>query len=250
MLKENKHEKPVVWDKLYSKSDISDIVKSAEYGLSNTKIIENYYSWLKILIRNKIKFKRSLEVGSGTGSYSLILKKLGIVEEVYLLDYSKESLKIAKNNFKRLGVEGKFIQGNAMKLPFKDNFFDLTISGGLLEHFSKENALKIFQEKVRVSKYLLTQVPINTPSYWFMRAIVSIIHRGWPFGYEKPMSVKTLENMYIHTGIKIIDKEYHDILTSTKFWLGHKLGKKWNFHKNILNRLFVNEIAILGLKTN
>jgi ubiquinone/menaquinone biosynthesis C-methylase UbiE len=249
-MNKNKHEKPIIWDKLYSKSDLKDIVKSAEYGLVNPEIIENYYSWLKILIRNKMKFKRSLEVGSGTGSYSLILKKLGIVEEVYLLDYSKESLKIAEQNFRKNKVKAHFIQGNAMDVTFPDNFFDLTLSGGLLEHFSKEDALKIMKEKVRVSKYILTQVPISTPAYWLLRSAITLKNFGWPFGYEKPLQQNELLELYSKLNLKIIDKEYHDILTSAKFWLGHRLNKKFNFKKNFLNKLFINELAILGKKIN
>lgn len=248
MVTKNFHKKPVVWDKVYSSTNKNEVIDALDYGFKNPEIFKVYYSWLEVLIRNKIKFKRSLEVGSGTGSYSLILKKLGIVEEVYLLDYSKESLKIAEENFRRYGEKGHFILGDAFKLPFKDNFFDLTISGGLLEHFSEEDAVKILQEKRRVSKYILSQVPINTLAYWILRMIVTVRKLGWPFGYEKPMNRKQLERIYAQTGIKVIDEQYHDILTSIKFWIDHRIKKKLNFKKNKINKLFANEIAILGRK--
>jgi ubiquinone/menaquinone biosynthesis C-methylase UbiE len=125
------------WNKLYENSKLKDIENRINLGLKDKKNLVIYYPWLNLIIKNRLKFKRSLEVGSGTGSYSLILKKLGLVEEVYLFDWSEESLKLAKKLFEHYGEKAHFIQGDAKNLPFKDNFFDLTLSGGLLEHFSR-----------------------------------------------------------------------------------------------------------------
>jgi len=246
----NKHEKPTIWNKLYSNTNKTAIMESLNYGFKNPKIFEGYYCWFHLLRKSKLKIRRSLEVGSGTGSYSLILKKLGIVDEVYLLDYSKESLKIAEDNFKKYGIRGKFILGNALDLPFKDNYFDIAISGGLLEHFSEKDALKILSEKARVSRYTLTQVPINTLAYWLMRSIVTLIKGGWPFGYEKPMNVTKLQKMHKRLNLKIIGEEYHDLISLFKFLIGRKTGYNFNFKKNFLNRIFANEIAIIANKTH
>lgn len=245
----NRHKKPTIWNEIYSKTDRESIQKSLKYGLKNKETFQKYYAWLDILIQNKIKIKKSLEVGSGTGGYSFILKKLGIVNEVYLLDYSKESLKIAKESFKKNNLKGNFIEGNAFNLPFKNKEFDLVLSGGLLEHFGEENMIKILKEQKRVSKYILTQVPVNNVPYWIMRIIITLIKRGWPFGFEKPISIKKNLKLYKRLGIKIIDVNYHDILTSIKYNYGSKKNLDLNFEKSFLNKIFRNEIAILG-KTN
>jgi len=57
---------------------------------------------------------------------------------------------VAEANFKKENVRGRFVVGNAEKLPFTDNSFDLVASFGLLEHF-KDPSIAI-NEMVRVTK--------------------------------------------------------------------------------------------------
>ncbi len=242
--------KKETWNELYSNSEFKEFIKKIDYGLEKPERLYEYYPWLKLLKDNKIKIKKSLEIGAGSGSYSLILKKLGLVEEVYLLDWSEESLNISKKLFKKYGVEGNFIKGDVRNLPFKDKEFDLILSGGLLEHFENEDILKILKEKKRVSKYILTQVPVSNIPYWTMRVIITIIKKGWPFGFEKPVSVSKNIKMHNERGIKIIDKSYHDILTAIKYNYGAKKNLNLNFKKSFFNEIFRNEIAILGKSNN
>ena len=238
-----------VWNKLYSETEFNDVLKRLDYGLKAPEKLFAYYPWLELLRKNKLKFGRSLEIGAGTGSYSLVLKKLGMVKEVYLLDYSEEALKIAKKAFKKHNVKGHFILGNALNLPFKDKFFDLTISGGLLEHFNEKEQLKIISEEKRVSKYVLNQVPISTLGYWALRLAITLIKGKWPFGYEKPMSKKILKRLYENEGIEIIGEGYHDVLTAVKFSMASKKNADFNFKKKFINKILMNEIAILGKVT-
>ena len=64
-----------------------------------------------------------LDVGSGSGDIAaeLINQKLSI--EMYLLDLNKSMLNQGKKKFKKY-KNFRFINGNAEKLNFKDNFFD------------------------------------------------------------------------------------------------------------------------------
>jgi len=238
--------KKETWNKLYSNTEFDEIVRRIDYGLEKPERLYGYYTWLNILKKNGLKFKKSLEIGSGTGSYSLILKKLGIVDEVYLLDWSEESLDMAKKLFKKYNLKGNFIKGDVRKLPFKEKEFDLVLSGGLLEHFSEEDTLKILIEEKRVSKYILTQIPVNNLSYWVIRIIITIFRKGWPFGFEKPVSINKNLEMQEKAGIKILNKNFHDTFTALKYNYGSKKNINFNFEKNFLNKLCRNEIAILG----
>ncbi len=235
------------WEDLYSKTDFEHMVKRIDYSLKIKKDIFQYYPWLDILRRNNLKIDTCLEVGSGTGAYSLILKKLGFTKKVYLLDWSDESLNMAKKLFKKYNEKAIFVCGDALNLPFKDKSFNLTISGGLIEHFNNLNMQRIIEEKKRVSNYVLTQAPISTPPYWIMRTLITIAKQGWPFGYEKPLTRSKLEDIYIKAGLKILDEDYHDVLTAVKFTYGVKKGKKLNFKKNWLNKCLKNEMVLLGL---
>ncbi len=174
------------------------------------------------------------------------MKKLGFAKKVYLLDWSEESIKLTKALFKKYKENGNFIVGDTKNLPFKDKTFDLVFSGGLLEHFKENDTLRILSEQKRVSKYILTQVPISTPAYWIFRILITLIKFGWPFGYEKPMNKEKLMEMYKKQNIEIIDDDYHDLLTAIKFNIGARENKNFNFRKNFLNWLAINELAVLG----
>lgn len=88
------------------------------------------------------------EVGCGSARLSCFLSDYGY--DVVGLDYSKNALKVAKNNFILTNNEGHFICGDAENLPFKDDSFDVVMSTGLLEHF--KNPQPIIDEMVRALK--------------------------------------------------------------------------------------------------
>ncbi|MBU0574443.1 MAG: methyltransferase domain-containing protein [Candidatus Margulisbacteria bacterium] len=89
---------------------------------------------------------RVLEIGCGTGHFSAYFEELGA--QVTGLDTSPEMLKLAKNLPGDLKID--FTRGDAYRLPFADNSFDLVAMITTLEFFSSpKRALK---EAFRVSK--------------------------------------------------------------------------------------------------
>lgn len=72
--------------------------------------------------RNKIKV---LDIGCGGGNNAKFLAENGF--DVYGIDGSETAIKICKKRFKEWNLKGNFIQGDFLKLPYKDNFFDLII---------------------------------------------------------------------------------------------------------------------------
>lgn len=91
-----------------------------------------------------------LEVGCGRGSISSFFAENGY--QVSLLDISASIIKDAQKIFENNGhaEKAEFIVGDANKLPYPDNVFDVTISIGLLEHF--DNVDKVISEQIRVLK--------------------------------------------------------------------------------------------------
>ena len=90
--------------------------------------------------------KRCLEVGCGRGTLSTYFSDAEF--ECTLLDYSEKALNLAQEIFKRNQLNALFKVGDANKLPFKDNSFDIVFSIGLLEHF--ENINLPIKEQIRV----------------------------------------------------------------------------------------------------
>ncbi|WP_339061126.1 class I SAM-dependent methyltransferase [Tepidibacillus marianensis] len=93
--------------------------------------------------------EKVLDMGSGTGTYSLWLARLGL--DVTAFDQSIEMLKVAHSKAQRQGGKPiQFVQGNAEKIPFEENTFDLVVSVTAVEFMDEPvNAL---QEAVRVLK--------------------------------------------------------------------------------------------------
>jgi demethylmenaquinone methyltransferase/2-methoxy-6-polyprenyl-1,4-benzoquinol methylase len=85
-----------------------------------------------------------LDIAAGTGSSSRPLVDKGA--EVTALDFSQGMIEKGRKQNKNI----KFVQGDALKLPFEENSFDVTtISFGLRNTSSTEIALK---EALRVTK--------------------------------------------------------------------------------------------------
>jgi ubiquinone/menaquinone biosynthesis C-methylase UbiE len=79
---------------------------------------------------------RVLEVAPGPGYFSVALAKLGNFE-ITGLDVSKTFVEIARNNASEAGVSVDFQQGNASRMPFANERFDLILCRAAFKNFSE-----------------------------------------------------------------------------------------------------------------
>lgn len=96
---------------------------------------------------------KALDYGCGIGRQTLLLKEFGI--DAWGVDISQEALSIAKQSAKKLKypeLAEKFLVIEGDSLSFSDNFFDLTISDGVLDSMPFELARKIVKDISRVTK--------------------------------------------------------------------------------------------------
>ncbi|MEX0932611.1 MAG: class I SAM-dependent methyltransferase [Candidatus Pacearchaeota archaeon] len=103
------------------------------------------------LKQDKIKI---LDVACGTGRMLLEVFSIGKEIEYAGLDTSKEMISILKKRAEKLGIKKKvkIKIGDATKMPFKDNSFDVVYSFHLLWHLPEEDQEKIIKEMLRVCK--------------------------------------------------------------------------------------------------
>lgn len=112
------------------------------------------------------KQKRILEVGAGTGRYSVALAKEGY--SVVALELIERNLSILKS--KLTGDEQlQALQGNALDLSrFADDSFDLTLVLGPMYHlYTKDEKLRALSEAVRVTKtggFIMVAYCMNEPT--------------------------------------------------------------------------------------
>jgi ubiquinone/menaquinone biosynthesis C-methylase UbiE len=128
---------------------------------------QNHWRVFKSVMGN-ISGGRALEVGCGRGSMGAFFADAGFQTD--LLDTSAEALHIAHTNFDADKLDGSYICGNALSLPYPDKTFDVVLSIGLFEHF--ESIREPLAEQLRVIK----------PGGVFLGYIVP----------ERPVSVQTL----------------------------------------------------------
>jgi ubiquinone/menaquinone biosynthesis C-methylase UbiE len=79
-------------------------------------------------------YERSLEIGAGTGYFSLNLLNAGVVEHATCTDISPGMLETLEANARKLGREVETAACDAAELPFPDASFDLVLGHAVLHH--------------------------------------------------------------------------------------------------------------------
>lgn len=118
----------------------------------------------KVLGRDALAagFEHSLEIGSGTGYFSLNLLQAGAIRSATCTDISPGMLATLRGNAERLGLEVKTVATGAEELPFDDASFDLVLGHAILHHIP--DLAKAFTEFHRVLKPGGTVVFAGEPS--------------------------------------------------------------------------------------
>ncbi|WP_249012410.1 class I SAM-dependent methyltransferase [Conexibacter sp. DBS9H8] len=80
-------------------------------------------------------FGRALEIGAGTGYFSLNLKQAGVIDELVCTDISPGMVEVLNANAGRLGLGAvSATRADAESLPFADASFDLVLGHAVLHH--------------------------------------------------------------------------------------------------------------------
>jgi SAM-dependent methyltransferase len=79
-------------------------------------------------------FGRGLEIGAGTGYFSLNLLQAGVVREAVCTDISPGMLRVLEANARTLGLQVETRACDAEDLPFGDAAFDLVLGHAVLHH--------------------------------------------------------------------------------------------------------------------
>ena len=95
-------------------------------------------------------FGDGLEIGSGTGYFSLNLMQLGVVERLTATDISPGMLERLSTTAAELGLEVETVVTEAEALPFEDESFDIVFGHAVLHHVPDvERAFAEFRRVLR-----------------------------------------------------------------------------------------------------
>jgi ubiquinone/menaquinone biosynthesis C-methylase UbiE len=95
-------------------------------------------------------YATSLELGCGTGFFTLNLKLAGVIDDCHVTDLSPGMVEVAKRNARELGFEVEGRVADAERLPYDDNTFDIVIGHAVLHHIPDLDLA--FAEILRVLK--------------------------------------------------------------------------------------------------
>lgn len=203
------------------------------YDLLNTLLSFNQDKyWRRFAVRQcALKPGASgLDVACGTGMLSFEqARAVGPMGSVTGVDFCEEMLKRAEQNLKKTSYQGivRFMQGNAVNLPFPDNTFDCATIGFALRNVP--DIRKTIEEMARVVKPggRVVNLELGHPSmigfkqaYWlYFDKILPLMGRlgigqNGPYSYL-PNSVKNFphqrEIKELFTAVGLADARYYDL---------------------------------------
>ena len=118
------------------------------------------------------RYGRALEIGAGTGYFSLNLLRAGVVGEAVATDISPGMLRTLEQSAEELGLPVETAACDAADLPFEDGSFDLVFGHAVLHHLPDLDAA--FREFLRVLRPGGVMAFCGEPSYYGDRIAI------WP----------------------------------------------------------------------
>lgn len=120
--------------------EVSDKAHFSAYGVLRSQLNEAF-------VGNLSRDIRILEVGCNVGVQLMHLQKMGF-KNLYGIELQPYAVEKAK-----AGTQGiNIIQGSGFDIPFKDGFFDLVYTNGVLIHIAPADLPVIMREMIRCSK--------------------------------------------------------------------------------------------------
>lgn len=131
-----------------------------DYGFTRTE--------LNTLFLDKIdRSIKVLEVGSNIGLQLLCLQKMGF-KNLFGIEPQEYAVQLSKDKTKNINI----IKGDAFDIPFKDKFFDIVFTSGVLIHIHKQNIKKAIREIYRCSNKYIWGIEYYAEKY------TEILYRG------------------------------------------------------------------------
>lgn len=136
-----------------------------------------------------------LDIGTGPGELAFevynIAKKSGRDADITGVDFSKNMIKVASANAKKKGIGIKFEVGDAMKLKYKKNSFDVVTSGFAIKNiddpkvFAKE-VYRVLKKGGSIAFVELTKPDsalerVVTEAYWKTVVRIGFAGNGWAY---------------------------------------------------------------------
>jgi pseudaminic acid biosynthesis-associated methylase len=111
-----------------------------KYDISRTELNQAFVGGMDRSIR-------VLEVGSNVGNQLLMLQQMGF-KRLYGIEVQPYAVELSKTRTKGINI----IEGTAFDIPFKDSYFDLVFTSGVLIHISPSDIAAAMTEIHRCTR--------------------------------------------------------------------------------------------------
>jgi len=177
------------------------------YRTKTGRYVDRTEKWL-VFSMLRTKSGRALDLGCGTGNYTLELKRRGF--DVIGLDASDGMLRIARS--KGLNC----IKGDAYALPFPDESFDLVLSVTMFEFIHEpEKVVREIHRVLRPDGEVLIGT-MNGRSTWFLFKRIKSLFVETAYRYARFYTPRELENLLTETGFENVESA--GVIFFPSFW--------------------------------
>lgn len=158
---------------------ISALEREGYYDAKNGKPLKHSVWQLRVRkmvigILNKLftydsNILKVIDVGCGKGDFTIeIAKCFQQLSKICGCDFVKEALSIARKDsysFEKIS----FQEADLLNMPYKDNYFDLTICINMIHHIDKSDLARALSELSRITnKHIVLEVK-NSKSFYYKR---------------------------------------------------------------------------------
>lgn len=160
-----------------------------KYGITRTAMNDAF-------VGNLDRNMKVLEVGSNTGNQLLCLQKMGF-SHLYGIELQHYAVEFSKSRIKAINL----IQGSAFDLPFKDSYFDIVFTSGLLIHINPEDISLVMEEMHRCTSQYIWGMEYYAEQY------VEIEYRGHSNMLWKSDFPKLFLNLF--SDLELVEKQLY-----------------------------------------
>lgn len=114
-----------------------------QHGISRSEIYESFLGGFDRTIK-------ILEVGSNIGNQLVCLQEMGF-KRLYGIELQQHAVELSKSRTENINI----IQGSAFDIPFKNGWFDLALTSGLLIHINPKDIGNALSEIYRCTNHYI-----------------------------------------------------------------------------------------------
>jgi pseudaminic acid biosynthesis-associated methylase len=134
-----------------------DALYEERLGVSRRALNEQFIGHLDRTIR-------VLEVGSNVGNQLLILQEMGF-SQLYGIELQWHAVELSKQRCRGINI----LQGSAFDIPFRDRYFDLVFTSGVLIHLAPSDIGQALREIHRCTRRFIWGMEYFAPEYQEVR---------------------------------------------------------------------------------